>query len=367
MKKKQNRFIMFFFFLLAMVFGAFSEGINVQATSGEYFLKPVGDNTDALNIDTGAYMIDGDPGQNVELQLLVMNKASNTRKFMYMVNTAYTNDAGQIRYDKSKVTDSSLKIQAKDTASPQKQVFSVPGKTAATLKFNITVPKKSFDGYLMGGVTVYPYKEKAKGTVSSNGTLIKNKFSYSIPIQIHQKGKEKESTKYSVTAVRPGTMSSSTGLKPGVLANVHNSTNAYAGTLDSKAVVTKKGDKNFKITTTAGNQNIAPTSNYNYEISWGDKKLQAGDYHLKLTYKTAGGIKGWVLNKDFTITNNDAAKYNKLAGIKPNYLWLYILLAVLALAIILGLGIYLGRRNNNKNNNGNNGNNGGNTTRRRRR
>lgn len=96
-------------------------------------------------------------------------------------------------------------------------------------------------------------------------------------------------------------------------------------------------------------------------VSWGKQKLQSGDYHLKLTYKTQGGIKSWVINKDFTITNNDAAKYNKLAGIKPNYLWLYILLGILALAIILGLGIYLGKKNNNK------GNNSGNTTRRRRR
>ncbi|WP_119318073.1 DUF3324 domain-containing protein [Companilactobacillus formosensis] len=364
MTRKKNKVIVFFFFIFAITLGILSSGTTVNATSGEYALKPVGSDDTAVNVETGSYVIEGDPGQTVNLQLMVLNKASNTRKFMYMVNTAYTNDSGQLRYDKSKVTDPSLKIQTKSTASPQKQVFSVPGKTTATLKFTITIPKKAFKGYLMGGVTVYPYKEKAKGTVSSNGTLIKNKFSYSIPIQIHQKNTENEEAKYSITAVRPGTVAGADGKQPGVKANVHNSTNSYAGSLSSKAVVTKKGDKSFKITSNADNQSLAPTSNYNYGISWGKKRLQAGDYHLKLTYKTAGGIKSWVLNKDFTITNNDAAKYNKLAGIKPNYLWLYILLGILALAIILGLGIYLGRRNNNKNNNNSNG---GNTTRRRRR
>lgn len=362
--KKQNRLIKLLFLLFAMVMGVASSGITAHATSGDYLLKPASD-SDAVSVDSGSYMVTGTPGQSVELQLMVLNKTSSTRKFMFMVNTAYTNDAGQLRYDKSKVTDPNLKIQTKSTASPQKQVFSVPGKTTATLKFKITVPEKAFKGYLMGGVTVYPYKEKAKGTVTSNGTLIKNKFSYSIPIQIHQKDAENEDAKYSVTAVRPGTVIDSAGTHPGVKANVQNKTNSYSGDLDSTAVVTKKGDKNFKITSKSGNQEIAPTSNYNYEISWGKKSLQAGNYHLKLTYKAPGGFKTWVLNKDFTITNNDAAKYNKLAGIKPNYLWLYILLAILALAIILGLGIYLGRRNNNKNNNGNN--NSGNTTRRRRR
>ncbi len=258
-----------------------------------------------------------------------------------------------------------MKIQTRKQISPNKSVFKVPGSTTATLTFKVTVPKESYSGTLMGGVTVAPYKEKAKGTVGESGTLIKNKFSYSIPVQIRQKGADTVEPKYSVTTVKPNLVNGSSGRTQGVLANVHNSTNAYPGALSAKAIVTKKGDKSFKITQLASNQQIAPTSNYDFSIPWGKKTLQAGNYHLKLTYGTAGGIKSWVIEKDFTITNNDAAKYNKLAGIKPNYLWLYILLGVLALAIILGLGIYLGRRNNNKGNNNNN--NSGNTTRRRRR
>lgn len=368
MKKKQNRIIMLLLFLFAIITGSLSSINNAQAVSGGYALKPGGETTDNVNIDSGNYSITGNPGQKVELKLIVQNREDKTRKFNYVVNTAYTNESGQLAYNKSKVTDPALKIQTKNTASPQKAVFGVPGNTAATLTFNITIPKKSFKGTLMGAVSVSPYGEKAKGTVSSNGTVIRNKFSYAIPIQIHQNGADAEEANYSVNYVKPGTVQSSSGATPGVLANVHNSTNSYAGTLSSKAVVTKKGDKKFKITENKTSQDIAPTSNYNYSISWGKKPLQAGSYHLKLTYKAAGGLKSWVINKDFTITNNDAAKYNKLAGIKPNYLWLYILLAILALAIILGLGIYLGKRKNNNNNNGNNGNNnGGNAPTRRRR
>lgn len=367
MNKKQNKAIMFILFLFAMMAGTLSNVNNVKAVSGEYLLKPAGTSNDNVNIDGGNYAVTGTPGQKVDLQLYVVNKADSTRKFKYSITTAYTNDNGQLSYNKSKVTDPSLKIQTKDLVTPKTAVFSVPGKTTATISFSVTIPKKAYKGTLMGGVTVTPYGEKAKGTVSSNGTVIQNKFSYSIPIQIHQTGADNDEAKYSVNTVKPGVIPSSDGPKPGVLANVHNSGNSYTGELSSKAVVTQKGNKNFKITEVKGSQSIAPTTNYNYGISWGKKSLQAGNYHLKLTYKTQGGLKSWVINKDFTITNNDAAKYNKLAGIKPNYLWLWILLAILALAIILGLGIYLGKRNN-KNNNGNNiNNNGGNTTRRRRR
>jgi len=359
-----------FFFVIAFIFTLFIASPlatnNVKAaTSGGYSLKPAGESNDNVDIGNGSYVVTGDPGQTVELKLMVINKESSARKFEYFVNTAYTSDTGALSYNKTKVSDPSLKIKTSSLATPNQSIFQIPGNTTATLTAKITIPEQKFNGYLMGAFTVTPYKEKAKGTVGANGTLIKNKFSYSIPIQVHQKDADMEETKLSVMSVKPASMVNGAKQAPGVQARVHNSMNSYAGSLDSKAIVTKKGDKKFKVTAVKGNQNIAPTSNYNYSISWGNKALQAGDYHLKLTYKTAGGLKSWVINKDFTITNNDAAKYNKLAGIKPNYLWLYILLGVLALAIILGLGIYLGRRNNNKGNNDSN--NSGNTTRRRRR
>jgi len=368
MRKLKRSLIVFTLSLLAFVSVGIMSMQSVQATSGGYALKPAGDSTDTVSISNGSYVITGDPGQTVDLKLMVINQESSKRNFLYRVNTGYTNSNGELAYDSDKVTDPSLKIQTKSTATPQKSTFSVPGNTTATITFKITIPKKSFKGTLLGGVNVSPYKEKAKGTVSANGTLIKNKFSYSVPIQIHQKGAANDPAKLSIRSVRPNRVIAGEHPSVGVLANVHNSQNDYVPSMDSKAVVTKKGDKSFKITSQASSQSFAPTTNYNYSISWGKKALQSGNYHLKLTYTAQGGLKGYVLNKDFSITNNDAAKYNKLAGIKPNYLWLYILLAILALAIILGLGIYLGKRNNNKNGNGGNGNNNsGNTTRRRRR
>ena len=357
-----------FKFILPLIFAFFLSILGVTnvnaATSGDYTIRAAGNSNDVVNVDNGNYFVTGTPGQTTELKLQVINKANSTRNFIYYASTAYTNDNGALAYDKTKVTDPSLKIQTKHTISPTKSTFRVPGNTSATLTLKLTIPKEKYNGTLMGGVTVAPYKEKAKGTVGSSGNLIKNKFSYSIPVQIKQTGSESVQPKYSIRTVKPDLTTTSKGQKQGVQANIHNATNSYSGSLSAKAIVTKKGDKSFKITQLYDDQNLASTTNYNLGISWGKKTLQAGDYHLKLTYKTAGGLKSWVLNKDFTITNNDAAKYNKLAGIKPNYLWLYILLGILALAIILGLGIYLGKRNNNKNNNGGNG---GQSTRRRRR
>lgn len=366
MKRVSKRSLFVIFAIFGLIVSSFAMIQTAQAASGDYSIKPEA-STDEVNIDNGTYVIEGDPGQQVQVKIGIINKANKTRRFVINANTAYTKDSGQPGYDKTKVHDPSLKIQTRDAITPNHIIASVKGGKEMIIPVTLTIPKKNFKGYIMGGFNVKPYKEKAKGTVSANGTLIKNKFSYSLPIQIHQKSSANQDPKYSINTVKPGLVSDAAHQRAGVNANVHNSTNGFVAEMSAKATVTKKGEKGFKITQSQSGQAIAPTSNYNYSISWGKKPMKAGNYHLKMVYKTNNGIKSWTLNKDFTITNAQAAKYNKLAGIKPNYMWLYILLGILLLAIILGLGIYLGRRNKNNNGNNNNGNTPNKPTRRRRR
>ncbi|WP_129044547.1 DUF3324 domain-containing protein [Companilactobacillus metriopterae] len=333
------------------------------ATAADYSVAPAGDSTANVDNSSGSFIVSGDPGQTFDLSVKILNKEDKSRKFQVNFNTAYTADGGTLSFDKTKVTDSALKIQARDQFSPNSQVVTLAAGEEKTVTVKVTVPTESYSGTIMGGVNVKPYKEAGKGTVSSNGTLIKNKFSFSIPIQIRQTGYQKQEPKYSITRVVPQLVASNKGQTVGVNIDVHNAANRYTGSLSSKAVITKKNDSNFKVTSSADGQNIAPTTNYNYSVGWGDESLTAGDYHAKITYTSEDKTQSWVVEKDFTITNADAAKYNKLAGIKPNYTWLYILIGLLVVIIILGLGIYLGRRN--KNNNGDNSN-GSSRSRRRR-
>ncbi|MFD1417772.1 DUF3324 domain-containing protein [Companilactobacillus keshanensis] len=365
MKRVSKRTLFVFFAIFGLILSGLATIQTAQAASGDYAIKPEA-SVDEVNTDNGTYVVEGDPGQQVQVKIGVINKANKTRRFVINANTAYTTNGGQPGYDRSKVSDPKLKIQTRDAITPNHIIATVnPGKEMI-IPVTLTIPKKKFSGYIMGGFNVKPYKEKAKGTVSANGTLIKNKFSYSLPIQIHQKSSGNQDPKYSINTVKPALVTGNNAQRAGVNANVRNSSNGFVASMNSKATVTKKGDKSFKVTNSQSGQSIAPTSNYNYSISWGKKPMKAGNYHLKLVYKTNDGIKSWTLNKDFTITNAQAAKYNKLAGIKPNYMWLYILLGILLLAIILGLGIYLGKKNNNGGN-GNTPNKPNKSTRKRRR
>ncbi|WP_338232592.1 hypothetical protein [Companilactobacillus muriivasis] len=83
MKKIFTRALFVLNLLLAIVV-ATNISMNVSAaTSGDYALKVGGESNDNVNINNGNYLVTGDPGQVVELKLLVVNKAKNTRNFIF--------------------------------------------------------------------------------------------------------------------------------------------------------------------------------------------------------------------------------------------------------------------------------------------
>lgn len=347
------RKLMLAFALLLGLIGLFPTNIANASVSAGYTLKPSVSDSASVNVDGGFYLIKGKPGEIVDIKVGIYNTDSETRQFEVNGNTAYTTDDGQPGFDRAKVSDPNLKIKLHDLFTNGKQVVSVPGNKSISVTLKLKVPEQKYTGYLMGGVNVRPYHEAAKGSVTENGTLIRNKFSYSIPVQMTQQGSQNDDVNYKINNVKPRIVGATHGKELGVAANVANTKNAYLPGLSSRAVITKYGDKKFKKVAEQDGQSIAPTSNYNYGISWGKDRFIAGKYHIKLTY-SGDSVRTWVLDKDFVITNAQADKFNKLAGIKPNYMWLYILLAILLLALILGLGLYLGKRGNNNNNNNSN-------------
>ncbi|RHW48726.1 hypothetical protein DS832_00310 [Bombilactobacillus bombi] len=328
---------------------------TIRATQTDYGLKPIyGENQVDQN---GQIDIFGNPGQTIKTSIGISNQSDKSQKYVVRFYTAGTSDSGTYIYNNDVKHDSSLKINLSKYISPSKQIVEVPAKTIKNVDINITIPNKKFSGYLMGGYSVSPYKQKVKTTITSNGTLIKNKYSQGIPVKVRQNRDNKKEPNFKVRNVFP--TANSTSKSRGVNANVQNYVDGFVPSLDVKATVTRRPDDHkFKVKTSGNSQNVAPNSNYNFYIDWGKKPLQAGNYHLHMKYIAADKTKSWVVDKDFSISNADAAKYNKLSGIKPNYMWLWILIAILALLLVLGLGIYFGRRNQNKqqpmNNNMNN-------------
>ncbi|RHW51378.1 hypothetical protein DS831_04975 [Bombilactobacillus bombi] len=327
----------------------------VNALSSNYGLKPqYGNNQIAEN---GQIDIFGKPGQTVSTGIMISNQSSTDSKYKVNFYTAGTSDDGSYIYQNGIRHDSSMKINLKNYVRPVHQIITVRANSVQPVTFNIVIPQQKFTGYLMGGISVAPYKQKAKTSLTGNGTLIKNKYSQGLAVKVRQSRGNIKEPKFRARYVVP--TADKTLKSRGVNANIQNYVDGYQADLDVQAIVTRRPDDHkFKVKMKGNPQSVAPNSNYNFYIDWGKNPLQAGNYHLHMKYTTADKTKSWIVDKDFSISNADAAKYNKLSGIKPNYMWLWILIAILALLLVLGLGIYFGRRNQNKqqpmNNNMNN-------------
>lgn len=332
--------ITFFCFLLGFT------SSSVFATSPNYGLKVnYGNNQVSQN---GQVDVFGSPGQTVNASIMINNQSSQDQKYEARFYTAGTADDGSYDYSQNRRPDSSLKVNLKNHIRPIRQIVTVKANSMENVNFNIIIPNKKFTGYLMGGIAVSPYHQKADTSLTSNGTLIKNKYSQGIPVKVRQAKDNKKEPKFRILGVSP--TADKTLKSRGINANVQNYVDGYLSNLSLKSTVTRRPDDHkFKIKTSSSNtQSVAPNSNYQFYIDWGKKALQAGNYHLKMKYTTADKTKSWIIDKDFSISNADAAKYNKLSGIKPNYMWLWILIAILALILVLGLGIFFGRRNQQK-------------------
>lgn len=70
---------MFVVILMTFICGISTFTTTVNAASGGYAIKPGGESNDNVNIDGGNYVITGEPGKKVDLQLIVMNKENKNR------------------------------------------------------------------------------------------------------------------------------------------------------------------------------------------------------------------------------------------------------------------------------------------------
>ncbi|MFD1671831.1 DUF916 and DUF3324 domain-containing protein [Agrilactobacillus yilanensis] len=360
MKLSKRYWLMTCFASLLACLGVFiSRGDTVKAAETNLVVTPVYTDNQ-IGGHTGYFNTYVAPGETQTYTFLVANKSDDKRTLYMRFNAGYTNQSGNAVFDSTKIpADSSLKYDmAKEllVGNRVKRVH-VEGQETGTVSFEVKAPSTAYNGVIMGGVVT---STSGKSSLKSDGTLLKNDYGYAIPIFIRNQQEVSVSPKITLGTVKPAMRNGS----PAVLVQTKNEQPAYLTTSTITAKVYRKGESKVYKKSTNSAITMAPNSNFEYGIDWGKNRVEAGDYKLDYTV-SQGKLKTWHFTKNFTISNDDAKRLNDLAGFKPNYTWLWILLAVVVLIVILLIGILVGRRNKkNNNSNGNNNANGGKDSRR---
>lgn len=283
-----------------------------------------------------------DAKEKETISVKIFNSSDKALKIRNAVYTASTNDNGQLEYAKElakKNIDKSMKYPlASLTKLDSGSVVTVPAKGSKIVKATITMPKDSFNGVLLGSWYFEKVDNSTKETNNKKGISISNAYSYAIGIKILEK--KTVEPNMNLLSVKAGMRN----YRKGVFPVFQNDKAVIIPKLTIKSEIMKKGSTNVLENTTLKNLSMAPNSNFKFPMLYDKGQLEAGDYTLKAV--ATSGKNTWKFNKNFTITNDDASKYNKDAIGDPqkatNPLW-YVALG-LGLAILVILIFFLIKR-----------------------
>ncbi|BDR57290.1 WxL protein host-binding domain-containing protein [Xylocopilactobacillus apis] len=280
------------------------------------------------------------------------NKSSDAREFLITANTAYTGIDGQIHYDLAVPRlDRTLVYNFRYFVQNNDQRVKVPAKTKKSFRLNLKIPDtESYHGQVLGAITVIELTKQDQ-TNNKGKTNIVNHFSIGFPVALNFGGSEipvnSAETPFKIGTIQPGF-----GLRGGlaILTELRNTKPAQILDFNLDGKITAKGKNKVLFRSKQNLLAMAPNSIYNYQLYWTTKDgFKAGHYHLSLAIKVPGNpAKTYHLGKDFTVTPSQAEKFNRKIGIKPNYLWLYIIIAIIVLLLLLLLTFLISRHQRNK-------------------
>jgi hypothetical protein len=278
------------------------------------------------------------PGQTQQLQIVVTNTSNRSQKFRISVNQAVTNTNGVIDYSQSNPKrDSSLKVGTADIFSKNAtQTVTIPANGQKQVSLSYTMPAKKIRGIILGGIYVAqlnPENAKSDGQI-----MIKNAFAYAIGLSLQEGATVKPDLRLDRVAT------AQINARNYVTANLQNFQPGILQKLSVNARVTKAGSNQTLLSQKQGQMGMAPNSNFNFGIPWGNEALVAGNYTLYLTAKS--GDQQWRFVRNFAINGPTIKRLNRhvLTPTQPNYLlYLLLILLIIILLAIIGYLIYRNR------------------------
>lgn len=248
--------------------------------------------------EAGYFDLRMNPGQKQTVQVELTNGSSNEITVAVSLNGAKTNGNGVVEYGPTAIkNDASLKYDfTKIVTGPDKVV--IPAGKTVPLELNIAMPEVGYDGVVAGGVQLKKVVKEDK-----NKTGVINEYAYLIGMILNETD----------TAVEPDLKMNkvSAGLanyRNSIFVNFSNVTATYVEgmTVDTQ-IMPEKSDEVLYDSKKAG-MRMAPNSMIDFPIEMNGEKMVPGNYraHVLVT----AGDKRWEWDEKFTITDEEADKFN---------------------------------------------------------
>lgn len=319
MKKKS---ILLFLSILSVIL-SLNPSLAKAEESIDFTVKPqmtssqIGDNNSYFNLRTSSE-------QKEELPIKITNYAKETSEYIISVNSATTNMNGIIDYSQPNVKPIKTKQHFSDLVDKREQTIAIASGEEKVIYIALTTPKDSFDGVILGGITV----AKKQNDKENSSKMIKNEFQYAIAAQLSENEKE------IVPNLEGGAVQlTQINKRNAIQMVVKNPQPKVMKQVEGTFTITKKGQKTSIVQEKRKGMSLAPNSEFSLFTMLNDK-FKSGEYTYTIKLANAEGT--WTFSKDFSITPKEATSLNKKSVDKaPEHsAWLYLI-------VIMGMIIFL--------------------------
>lgn len=276
-----------------------------------------------------------DPGAKQALKIQINNFSKSEETFTIKVNTAETNANLSIDYSGNTSEEgTSVSKEGIGKMVNYPNSVTIPGEKAGIVSIELDIPKKKFDGILLGGIQV----KKVSSDKKSDGLTVG--YDYILGLMLTESEKS-VTPKLEFESISPEVINNNAGL----LVKMKNSQPMNISDVKMVGNIYKDRDRKAAIITREINGGgIAPSSEFTINFFNGTagatKPLDSGKYFMTLTF-TDGEKNEWHFEKEFSITKREAEEVNtKVFVVKKDNTMLFVIIGVLA-AILLILSIFI--------------------------
>lgn len=278
------------------------------------------------------------PGQKQDVQMELTNPSDKEQTVTLQINDATTNVEGDIDYsDRSKIVprDKSLEVAFKDIASIEPEI-TIPAKKTVTATIHLDMPKKQFDGMILGGIKVISSEKDSKVQNSTNKEK-QSKKTYIVAVKLSETDKQ-VAAKLNLLEVVSSKESNQNVIK----ATVQNDRAINLEDIDFTADIYKKNsDKVFAHKKVVGYR-MAPNSSLMLIIDGEKQGYQPGKYKINLTAKSNETNQEWKWTKELEISNSEGEKLdNSSISSEKEKIMFYIIICVITFVLLLLLLLLL--------------------------
>lgn len=241
------------------------------------------------------------PAQKQTVIIELSNGSEEEIIISVSLNGAKTNGNGVIEYGPSAIeNDKSLKYDFVELVTAPKQVV-VPPRSVVPLNLEIDMPEASIDGYVSGGIQLKQVTKKAEEKAKTTG--ITNEYAFLIGMLLSE-----NDTKVEPNLELNNVYAGLANYRNAVFINFSNVEPEYLENLTVDVQIMKKTSDAVLYDTKKAGMRMAPNSMIDFPVEMNGDRMEAGDYkaHILATSETGK----WEWTKEFTITNEEADKFN---------------------------------------------------------